>query len=258
MTGENFSYSNWEPGEPNSDNGEDCYGIYTQKATWNDWLHTMRGLGFICEWDEIISGGLGQEEGTGKEGTDKDSIGNADTKEETVAVKSGNVRLSQMILTFNGKAQSPSVVATDDWGRRISGANYNVLYSNNIDIGQATATITFKNNYSGTIKKTFLIIPKGTSITKATPKKKGFAVKWKKQNSQVTGYEIQYSTDSKFINANTIKSIRASTTTKKVSKLNAKKKYYVRIRTYKTVKVNGKTQKFHSGWSKAKKVTTKK
>ena len=43
-----------------------------------------------------------------------------------------------------------------------------------------------------------------------------------------------------------------------VSKLKAKKKYYIRVRTYKTVKVNGKSKKIYSGWSKVKAVTTKK
>ena len=47
------------------------------------------------------------------------------------------------------------------------------------------------------------------------------------------------------------------TTSKKISKLKAKKKYYVRVRTYKTVKVNGKNTKIYSSWSKAKTVKTK-
>lgn len=45
---------------------------------------------------------------------------------------------------------------------------------------------------------------------------------------------------------------------KNVGKLKAKKKYYVRVRTYKTVKFGGKSVKLYSGWSKAKSVTTKK
>lgn len=54
VTGEEFSFSNWEPGGPNADGGEDCYGIYADKGTWDDWFGSNRtlGLGFICEWDE--------------------------------------------------------------------------------------------------------------------------------------------------------------------------------------------------------------
>ena len=43
-----------------------------------------------------------------------------------------------------------------------------------------------------------------------------------------------------------------------VTKLKAKKKYYVRIRTYQTVKVGKKSTKIYASWSKAKTVTTKK
>ena len=43
-----------------------------------------------------------------------------------------------------------------------------------------------------------------------------------------------------------------------VTKLKAKKKYYIRVRTYKTAKMNGKSKKIYSGWSKVKAVTTKK
>ena len=42
-----------------------------------------------------------------------------------------------------------------------------------------------------------------------------------------------------------------------VTKLKAKKKYYVRVRTYKKVKINGKSTKIYSGWSKVKTVVTK-
>jgi len=50
-----------------------------------------------------------------------------------------------------------------------------------------------------------------------------------------------------------VKVKKNKTTSSTVKKLKAKKKYYVRIRTYK--KVNGKT--YYSGWSKVKNVKTK-
>ena len=89
--------------------------------------------------------------------------------------------------------------------------------------------------------------------------KKGFTAKWKKQTAQTDGYEIQYSTDSKFKKGTKIKEVNKNkTTSQSISKLKAKKKYYVRIRTYKKVKVNGKSTKICSGWSKVKTVKTKK
>ena len=111
----------------------------------------------------------------------------------------------------------------------------------------------------GTKSLTYNINPKGTSVSKVTAVKKGFKVTWKKQATQTTGYEVQYSTASNFKKGTkTVTVSKNKTTSKSVSKLSAKKKYYVRVRTYKTVKVNGKNVKFYSGWSKAKSVTTKK
>ncbi len=79
-------------------------------------------------------------------------------------------------------------------------------------------------------------------------------VKWKKK-SKITGYQIQYSTDSKFKkNKKSIKLKKAKTTSKKVSNLKESKKYYFRIRTYKSS--NKKTR--YSKWSKVKSIKTQK
>ena len=92
------------------------------------------------------------------------------------------------------------------------------------------------------------------------PKKRGFTVVWEKQAAQTTGYEIAYSTDRKFRKRDTrIVSVNKNRVGKKtISKLRRKQKYYVRIRAYKNVKVNGVGTKLYSSWSKAKTVTTKK
>lgn len=93
-----------------------------------------------------------------------------------------------------------------------------------------------------------------TSITSLSAKDNGFTVKWKKK-TKITGYQIQYSTSSKFSmkNTKTVKIKKAKTVSKKITKLKVAKKYYVRIRTYKIV--NKKT--YYSNWSKKKCVTTK-
>ena len=99
------------------------------------------------------------------------------------------------------------------------------------------------------------LVPSETSLVSVTAKSKGFTVKWKKQTKNTTGYQVQYSTSSSFKSGNkTVTISKNSTTTKSFSKLKAKKKYYVRVRTYKSV--NGK--KYYSSWSKSKSVTTKK
>ena len=89
-----------------------------------------------------------------------------------------------------------------------------------------------------------------------TPKaqRKAFQVRWKKQ-SGITGYQVQYSTDKKFRkNATGSKTLRNAKLTKlTVKKLKPRKTYYIRIRTYKTVKRTN----YFSSWSKIAKVKTK-
>ncbi len=114
-----------------------------------------------------------------------------------------------------------------------------------------------KGDYYGSVTKSFKIIPRGTPLKgKIKPRHKGFSVKWKKQPKSIAGYQIQYSTDKKFKGKTTvIRTVKKKSVTKlTVSKLKAKKKYYVRVRTYKNVK--GK--KYYSRWSKSKVVKTKK
>ena len=100
---------------------------------------------------------------------------------------------------------------------------------------------------------------KKPSIKKLKKGKKAFTVTYSKV-SGVTGYEVQYSTSKKFTKKTTKKATFKGNKkfTKTVKKLSGNKKYYVRVRTYKTVKVNGKSVKLYSSWSSAKTVTTKK
>ena len=89
-----------------------------------------------------------------------------------------------------------------------------------------------------------------TTITSVKSQSKAFTVKWKKKTG-ITGYQIQYSTNSKFKKGNkSIKIKNAKTISKKITKLKAAKKYYVRIRTYKGKK--------YSKWSKVKSIKTPK
>ncbi len=170
-----------------------------------------------------------------------------------------SVKLSATSYTYNGKVKKPSVTVRDSKGKKIAASNYTVTYqSGRKNVGKYTVTIKFKGNYSGTVKRTFTIKPKSTSISKLTSGRKRFTVKWKKLTAQTTGYQIQYSTSSKFKTAKTVTVSKNKTTSKTIKDLKAKKKYYVRIRTYKIVKVNGKNTKIYSSWSKAKAVTTKK
>lgn len=188
---------------------------------------------------------------------------NCDDEYEKTAVipKIKTVKLSKTAYTYNGKVQRPGVVVKDRTGKALKGGvDYNVSYPKGMkNVGKYAVKVTFKENYRGSKSMTYSINPKGTSVSKVTAAKKGFKVTWKKQKTQTTGYQVQYSTDKNFKKNNkTVTISKNSTTSKSVGKLKAKKKYYVRVRTYKTVKFGGKRVKLYSGWSKAKSVTTKK
>ena len=157
-------------------------------------------------------------------------------------------------VTYNGKNKSITAAGIPE------GLKVTYLNNNKKKVGEYKVTAHFEvdtKNYNPVSDKTatLTIIPKGTSISKLKAGKKQFKATWKKQKTQTTGYEIQYSTNSKFKSGNKkVKIKKNKTTSTTVKKLKGKKKYYVRIRTYKTV--NGK--KICSEWSKSKKVTTKK
>ena len=177
------------------------------------------------------------------------------TKTETIyAAKTINLSVTK--YTYDGKVKKPSVTIKDSQGNAIASTNYTVTYATGRkNVGKYTVKVTFKGNYSGSKNLTFTINPPKTSISKLTAGKKAFTAKWAKKTTQVTGYEIQYSTSKTFASGNkTVKVTSAKTVSKTIKSLKAKKTYYVRIRTYKTVnKVN-----YYSDWSAKKSVTTKK
>mgnify|MGYP000842295755 FL=1 len=182
------------------------------------------------------------------------------TLSTTVIPKASSIKLKATSLTYNGKVRTPKVIVKDRAGKTlVKNTDYTVSYAKGRKyVGKYAVKITFKGKYSGTKTLYFTIKPKATSISSLKAGSKKFTVKWKKQATQTTGYQVQYSASSKFSKAKTVTVGKNTTVSKKISKLSGKKKYYVRVRTYKTVKINGKSIRIYSGWSKAKTVTTKK
>lgn len=94
--------------------------------------------------------------------------------------------------------------------------------------------------------------PAKTKVQKISAGKKSITAQWKKV-AGVSAYQVQIATNKKFSkNKKTFKVSKKSTKVK-IKKLKAKKVYYVRVRSYKTV--NGK--KVYSKWSTVRKVKTK-
>lgn len=166
------------------------------------------------------------------------------------------ITLSKKAYTYNGKAQKPKVtVRTLGKGKKkLSSKYYTISYAKGRKkVGIYTVTVKLKNGYSGVLKETFVINPKGTSLSKLTAGKKRLTVKWKKQTKETSGYEIRYSTVSSMKKAKTVIVSGKGKTSKTIKGLKAKKKYYVQIRTYKTLR----GQKYYSSWSAKKTVKIK-
>ena len=155
--------------------------------------------------------------------------------------------LKQRTCSYDGYTETIVIPATGhNFGN--NSANCLVCGTTNPNYVAPTPTPTQPTQTCKTVAK-----PKSAKIKKVKAAKKAIAVKWKKV-SAVKGYQIQVATDKKFKkNKKTVTVKKQKTTKVTVKKLKAKKKYYVRIRTYKTVK--GK--KLYSSWSKVKTVKTK-
>lgn len=166
-----------------------------------------------------------------------------------------SVNLAATSYAYRGTVKTPAVTVKDAAGNSlVKDKDYTVSYSSGRkNVGKYKVTVTFKGDYTGTKVCEFKINPNMTPITKLTKGKKSFKVKWKKRTKQVTGYQIRYSTSPKMTGAKYRMAKGYKTTTKTVKKLKSKKKYYVQVRTYKTVS----GVKYFSGWSKVKTVKTR-
>lgn len=184
--------------------------------------------------------------------TRKDSIIFSKNIKPTVTVKN---------YTYNGRKHKAAPVVK--YGKTVFKANVDYGFDSAAgkDVGRYHYEIwTGDNNKYNFYKEGyFKINPKGTSLKKLKKAKKAITVKWNKQaakmsKTRITGYQIQLATNSKFTKGKKLVTVKGyAATSKKIKKLKKKKKYFVRIRTYKKV---GKIT-YYSGWSKAKSVKTK-
>ena len=119
--------------------------------------------------------------------------------------------------------------------------------------GTGLTKITVKASNGKAVSKVY-VAPKKASIGKAkSTAKKTISLTWKK-DTKASGYEIQCNTNKKFKSGNkTVTVKKAKTTSAKISKLKSGKKYYVRMRAYKTIE--GK--KYAGSWSKVLTVKVK-
>ena len=164
-------------------------------------------------------------------------------------------KLAKTVYTYNGKVQKPSVTVKDSTGKQLkAGADYTVNYPKGRKaVGRYGVQVKLKGKYKGSRPVYFTVKPKGTSISKVTGGKKKITVAWKKQTAQTTGYQIQYSTSSKFDRYKVATIYKSTKLRRRISSLVSGKYYDVRMRTYR--RVGGKT--IYGGWSSVQRVKVK-
>ena len=115
------------------------------------------------------------------------------TLSTTVIPKASSIKLKATSLTYNGKVRTPKVIVNDRTGKTlVKNTDYTVSYAKGRKyVGKYAVKITFKGKYSGTKTLYFTIKPKATSISSLKAGSKKFTVKWKKQATQTTGYQVQ-------------------------------------------------------------------
>ena len=143
-------------------------------------------------------------------------------------------------ITADSKMVEDAYIVANEFSKSLSKANTTTTKVT------TTAKATTKPSSKNKVKK--------TSIKSLKGKKKGFKVTWKKVAS-AKGYQVKYSTSRYFFESLTYtKNVKKATTTSAtVKNLRSGRTYFVKVRTYKTVK--GK--KVYSDWSKVKTVTVK-
>ena len=185
-----------------------------------------------------------------------------DVKSTTTIAKIKSIALNKTSLTENGKVQKATVVAKDSANKTIAASNYTVSYSNSNSKkpGTYTATVKFNGkNYTGTKKLTYKInakAPAKTTVKLSKAKKTSLKASWSKV-ANATSYEVQYGTSKSFKGAKTVK-VSSKSSSKILTKLKKNKKYYVRVRAVRTVKVDNKNTTLRASWSSAKNLKTKK
>lgn len=133
--------------------------------------------------------------------------------------------LSRTTLTYNGRSQRPAVSIA---GLR-EGIDFTVSGGRR-SIGTGTVTITGKGVYTGSITRSFKIVPKRVSQLTPRAGSRRFTARWSKVAGSVK-YQVAY----RIKGSSKYRYARTSLTSKTITRLKARKYYYIKVRAYKTV-----------------------
>lgn len=241
-TGERISYTHYDTqnSEPNNYLGSEnvlvIYRLANPKGgssgalKWNDLrddgycngeaFFGTENSGFICEWESVPK----------------------------ISIAKTSITISPVKAVYSGRDKKPSVKVKYKNKTLKKGKDYSLSYSNNRSTGIATVKISGLGNYTGSVTRTFSIIPaKVTGLSLKSNKQGQISASWKKAGGAVTGYQVQCSKSKKFsLSYSQLVQNGASTT---FSGLTDNTVYYVRTRAYKYA--NGIY--LYGSWSSTKK-----
>lgn len=148
--------------------------------------------------------------------------------------KKVSVSLEKSTFVYNGQSITPVVYVAYNHNYLIQNTDFTATYSNNNAPGVATVKIKGIGNYSGSISKTYIILPEKIASVSI---KKGSAtsavISWSAA-SKVSGYEILKFDSAKNAYVH-LTHVSNSQTSYKVSSLKNSTAYYYQVRAYKTV-----------------------
>ena len=169
-----------------------------------------------------------------------------------------SITLSNKNCIYSGNVKHPKVIATDADGNTLKkNVDFEVVYNGACQkVGKYSATITFIGKYKGTATRYFNIIPKASAIRTAKEYTTKLVVTVK-NSTQASGYQIKIA-EKKTFSDGVNKFIKDPSVLKKtIYGLDSGTIYYVKVRAYSKITVNGKSQKLYSAWSDAVECTTK-
>ena len=160
-----------------------------------------------------------------------------------ISIKKGTITLSNNVFYDNGKERKPKVTLTVN-GAVVPSSHYKVKYYSNKHTGFATVKLVATEvKYVSTCSTTFMILPAKEKLTGKVKKQNKIKLTWIGQKN-ATGYTIKYSTNKKFKKNVIYLNIRnPKSSCRTIAKLKYNKKYYFKIRAYKSNIGNGKWSK---------------
>lgn len=148
--------------------------------------------------------------------------------------KKVSVSLEKSSFVYNGQSITPVVYVAYNHNYLIQNTDFTATYSNSNAPGVATVKITGIGNYSGSISKTYIILPeKIASVSIKKDSATSAVISWSAA-SKVSGYEILKFDSAKNAYVH-LANVSNSQTSYKVSSLKNSTAYYYQIRAYKTV-----------------------